>query len=83
MVVDGATGAGGTISGGFGSAESGLTGFDDSFSRFNRAISDSSAAEPMGKHLDAILCADSARDQPDRQRDEIPKINKMPSVPVF
>src|SRR5579863_2550633 len=40
----GVTGAGVTISGGFGSAESGCTGLGDSFSRFNTAISDSSAS---------------------------------------
>ena len=58
-----------TISGGFGTAESDSTGLGDSFTRFNSAISDSMIPEPMGKLLDAILCADGARDQPDCQRD--------------
>lgn len=79
----GVTGAGVTISGGFGSAASDSTGLGDSFSRFNRAISDSSDASRWENSSMRFFALAARATSQIASAIEIPKINKMTSVPVF
>ena len=56
--------AGSIVFCGAGGAGANSTGFEDSFSRFDRAISDSRLAKAAVEVLDVVLCAVGARDQP-------------------
>lgn len=79
----GVTGAGVTISGGFGTEAPESTSLGDSFLPFNRAISDSSVPIRWEKSSMRFFALTARATSQIASAIEIPKINKMTSVPVF
>ncbi len=71
------------ISGGFGTAESDSTGLGDSFTRFNSAISDSMSPSRWENSSMRFFALTARAISQIASAIEIPKINKMTSVPVF
>ncbi|WP_425161327.1 hypothetical protein [Candidatus Binatus sp.] len=83
IVLGGEVGAGMAISGGFGTAESDSTGLGDSFTRFNSAISDSMSPSRWENSSMRFFALTARAISQIASAIEIPKINKMTSVPVF